>query len=288
MQEITEDYYQNSVLTRRSTRLAQQSDNERIVHLKDAELLKDAEVIRSCLQEYSDEEEKEVVPYKKTPFTEFGGTVGSTFIMISVTLSAFIMNAVCNEQNCSWKINQQQNWRKYTQIGTYVDAITIVACLAYVTVFALLNALPFGGRKVTGLLSKHGRFDYCANGFFIAVVMVLLAFGIEYYNIKLFSFIYEKHLKITSIIVIFGLLLSTYLYIRSFYVPVSALNTHIINNSNLYNFYIGREINPRLFGVLDWKMFLLRYLAVSLVKNYDFFTENKTYIKKPFFFLDTY
>lgn len=260
---LSDSYSQGSVITRRSLRISQQTDNERIVHLKDTELL------RNNLIEYSDEDEKEIVcllPQTKKQVTEFGGSFGAMFFIMSLPLTIIGMNLICNKNGCSW--NSLMETSVSLNPNDYLDGITLLSFIGFINVFFLLNAIPFGGRKITGLLNKHGRLDYCTNGLFILMVILTLSLGLEYCGIRVYGFIYEKYLKIAVSCVLIGIILSTYVYIRSFYVPISALNSHIINNSNLYNFFMGREVNPRLFGILDWKLATFRYLTIAIVSYF--------------------
>lgn len=254
-----DQYCRESITTRRSLRLSQQNDNERIVHLKDTEIL------RSNLIEYSDDDEKEIVcllPQQKQT-TEFGGTLGVMLFTLLLPSIIIGINMICNKNGCNWtSLNHVPK-----QLNDYVDSITFLSFFAFNIVLALLNVVPFGGRKITGLLNKHGKLEYRTNGLLIMIVILAVSIGLEYCDIQVYNFIYENYLKIAVSCVLFSVILSVFVYVRSFYVPMSALNPHIVYNSNLYNFFMGREIHPRFFGILDGKLFLFRYLELGVVRQ---------------------
>jgi len=63
---------------------------------------------------------------------------------------------------------------------------------------------------------------------------------------------------------ILGTILAFGLYIKAERAPIANLNIYASTNSKIYNFWQGREINPRI-GTLDIKLLLIRTSAVGTV-----------------------
>jgi len=63
---------------------------------------------------------------------------------------------------------------------------------------------------------------------------------------------------------IVGTILAIGLYIKAGKAPVINLNIYASTNSKIYNFWQGREINPRI-GALDIKLLLIRASLIGTV-----------------------
>lgn len=66
-----------------------------------------------------------------------------------------------------------------------------------------------------------------------------------------------------------GMILAVGLYIKAGQAPVINLNIYASTNSKIYNFWQGREINPRI-GALDIKLLLIRASHIGAVIIYIF------------------
>lgn len=64
--------------------------------------------------------------------------------------------------------------------------------------------------------------------------------------------------------IIFGIMAAVLLYKRASDVPLFALNPYGNTGTFLYDFWIGREINPGI-GKIDFKLLLIRYSAIGSV-----------------------
>ena len=63
---------------------------------------------------------------------------------------------------------------------------------------------------------------------------------------------------------ILGTILSLLLFVKGGRAPVANLNIHGSTNSVIYNFWQGREINPRI-GPVDFKITLFRTSMIAIV-----------------------
>ncbi|XP_029790781.1 delta(14)-sterol reductase isoform X2 [Suricata suricatta] len=132
---------------------------------------------------------------------------------------------------------------------------------------ALLYMLPVG-KVVEGMpLADGRRLKYRLNGFY-AFLLTSAAVGTAvYWGVDL-HYVYRHFLQFALAAVAFALGLSVYLAVRASRVPPSALAPASSGNA-IYDFFIGRELNPRI-GTFDLKYFcelrpgLIGWVVVNL------------------------
>lgn len=214
------------------------------------------------LTEFSDDEitlkkaeyEKE---NERKKIVEFGGTIGAALLMFLLPVVVYAIHILCNENSCSFM--HFPDFKKYGNVFTYFDLKATLIYFAYMLILSLLTVLPFGGKKVSGLPNKHEKFEYVANTPFCLIVFLLAAIALEVYGIGVVKFINRHYFHFITPSFLLGVVIAVYCYYRSFYVPLSALTANSsLYQKKLYNFFMGREVNPRIFGVLDLKMFTTR------------------------------
>jgi lamin-B receptor len=89
--------------------------------------------------------------------------------------------------------------------------------------------------------------------------------GLEFNNMPITDFITKHLLHICVASILWGFFLTSYAYIQSFYSPFSTLNVHAIGKNTVYAFFIGREVNPRVFGLLDLKIYTIRLTLLGCI-----------------------
>ncbi|XP_018327297.1 lamin-B receptor [Agrilus planipennis] len=280
-------------LVRRSARISQQREVERIVHVKQ-------DLFAQKLAEFSDDDDIKNFKYSNsekmlsmfnTPDRsstsldrvsesrkfekstndlkrfdlldryEFGGSIGALALMCFIPVTVYGINLSCNRNSCSFtKIPDLENLKK---VSSYFDLSAWTAFFVFALALMISSALPFGGKKVTGLLNKEGILEYRMNGLFSAIILSTLTIALSIYGFPVVQIVTEKYFQMITASLIFGILLSVILYLRSRHVSVSALNPHAVTRSHIYNFWMGRELNPRFFGVVDVKMYLYRFVIIS-------------------------
>lgn len=260
----------NSIgLIQRFTRTSQNREIERVVHLKHF----DSVTVSKRLGEFSDEDDvltkksqTELQEFANTKkLMEFGGTYGASSFIVALPLFVIGLNVFCNDEQCSF--TKLPNLEKFKLLSTYFNATAFLSVIAYLILVALLSALPFGGRKVSALPNKQGKFDYVMNGLFSCGVLLLTVCGLELSEVPVAKFIVEHILPLSVASIFYGLIISIYVYIRSFYVPVSALNAHVVGKPGVYGFFLGREINPRIFSSIDLKFLFFRSSIFGMVSE---------------------
>lgn len=228
----------------------------------------DPATVTKRIGDFSDEDEiqekESVKDYDysgQKKYREFGGSIGAGINMILLPLSAIALYMVCDENQCSF--TKLPNWKNYQSISTFWDNLSVLVTISFLLVLTILSAAPFVGRKVPEMPNKHSKYVYIMNGLFIAGITLVTVCGLEVWNIPVADFIVDHifHLLISSILL--SVIISTMLYFRSYYVPISALNTHVAGKSSVYGFFMGRELNPRIFGNVDLKIILFRALLIE-------------------------
>lgn len=270
-----------SNVLRRSTRSSQSKEVERVVHLTKYD------VQGQKLTEFSDEDDialksaesdKEA---ERKKLVEFGGTIGACLFIFLMPLFLYAVHISCNESNCSF--TRLPDFKQYKSISTYFDLRSSLVYFAFLLILSLLTTLPFGGKRVSGLPSKYEKLEYTTNGPFCFIVLLLATVALEMYGIKVVKFINWHYFHFILPAFVYGLLLSIYCYYRSFYVPLSALTTNSsLYQKKLYNFFMGREINPRLLGVVDLKIlsFKTAVIGALILSTACFFQSLKFHVDK--------
>lgn len=258
--------YEDDVSTlgviRRFTRSSQNTDD--IVHLKHFES------VAKPLGEFSDEDEilekkhqSDQHESKTKKITEFGGVYGALLSIFIIPLLTIALYVFCNDTHCDFK--STPNWSKFKLFSTYIDTKSILGIYAYILLLSILSAFPFGGKKVNALPNKDRKFVYVMNGLFSFFILCFVLISLEYKGVKMVNFITNNvfHLFIGGIFL--GLLTAIWVHIRSFYMPVSGLNSYAVNQNGIYSFFLGREVNPRCFGIVDLKLVFFRFFIISTV-----------------------
>lgn len=199
---------------------------------------------------------------KITP-NEFG-QLRTLLSAISILPLFLAFSMFCNEVQCDY--TKSPDWLKYKFLTTYFNVTVIVIILCYLLLIFLIAALPFGGPKMSGLPNKRGKLNYTMNGFFTLIVVGIILFVLETSTgVRVIENVLQKYFQLYVTLIVFGVILSVVLYIRSFYVPLCCLKSDALINSGIYNFYYGREINPRVFGNVDVKLCLYRFCCISAI-----------------------
>ncbi|CAO3693497.1 unnamed protein product [Rhizopus stolonifer] len=187
----------------------------------------------------------------KTNDYEFGGILGAIAMVLFLPLVVLLFSSFNRENeyllkqldiNSIW--DQLKNW-------SYGSIIWYLAIVSQLAVFSTVTP----GEEVEGTVLRDGsRLKYKINAlatfqsFILISVMALRGQGST-----LFSWTRTHFIDITIVSILFSLVISLVVYIKSFYgEPLLALGG---NTGNIiYDFMIGRELNPR-FRSFDLKFF---------------------------------
>lgn len=189
---------------------------------------------------------------------EWGGWFGALLMIFVGPLSILLPQFACSSGRCSIAL-----FRLNKDLKTYLNPNAFLLYAGFLIFMAITSLLPIG-RVIDGQQTRIGRLQYRINGF-LSAVLTLIAFGaVEYKGYKISNFILENSLQLTIVGWIYAVILSIALYIKGGRTSVTNLNMHALTNNRIYDFWQGRETNPRV-GPLDVKFVFLRVTLVGSI-----------------------
>uniref|UniRef100_A0A672K0B8 Delta(14)-sterol reductase TM7SF2 n=1 Tax=Sinocyclocheilus grahami TaxID=75366 RepID=A0A672K0B8_SINGR len=180
---------------------------------------------------------------------EFGGALGATCIPVFLPLTVLYLLSVCRSPAAS-----VLQWPPPLPPAAHLwDPLAAVLIVGWITLQSFLYLLPIG--KVSeGLVLRDGsRLKYAINGFHALSITAVLLLVCLWLGMPL-GYLFELILPLAVCAIGVSYLLSMYLYIRSFWAPQHALSLGGNTGNPLYDFFMGRELNPRI-GDFDLKYF---------------------------------
>ncbi|RLV90440.1 Delta [Spathaspora sp. JA1] len=225
----------------------------------------------------------------ETTHREFSGLPGAIGITLGlptlITFFALITNQTYSIQGINLDINAVLS-QLPQNIEAWIELCFNKQCwTAYLTWFSVLVVLDFilPGTMAKGVELRDGsKLNYKINGPAVSSCFVLMlvarAFQVEGFYLPELQFVYDNQLELTIVTTIFSVLLAVFVYICSF-IPLTKPNgsgtkERILSvNGNtgnpIYDWFIGRELNPRL-STWDIKLFcelrpgMLLWLVINL------------------------
>lgn len=190
---------------------------------------------------------------------EWFGPIGATFLVLSLPLTTIVLNALCGPDACDLLIADFMTPIS-NEIARSIPALPWVLAVetAWILFHCVFYLLPIGERVKGGALRNGKKLTYNMNAihaFFIchAFVLVTHLAGLVDYAI-----IADEFLAFVLGACIISVVLSVFLYAFSFRSSNVLLALGGNTGSAIYDFWVGRELNPRI-GELDLKfMFELR------------------------------
>lgn len=222
---------------------------------------------------------------KKTPPTkkkhyEFGGPLGATAMLFGLPAVCYGLIAACNPKGCSLN---PKTWHSPLEFvpGSSSSTSFIASFAAVALWFAAQAALHLllPGPRIQGVLLPTGRkLEYKLTGFknLLVTLAAALTLGLrENPQTKepWLALCYDYYVPLLTAAVAFSTLLSVALYAVSFRgvggksgekqggrAPGPLLAAHGDTGCAVFDFFIGRELNPRFSSsIFDWKEFCELY-----------------------------
>ncbi|XP_037698657.1 delta(14)-sterol reductase LBR-like isoform X2 [Choloepus didactylus] len=184
----------------------------------------------------------------QTKDLEFGGVLGASFIMLSLPAFLFLLLLMCRQADPSLlnfppPLPALHDLWETRVLGVY---------LFWFFLQALFYLLPIG-RVVEGMPLVNGRrLKYRLNAFYAFLLTSTIIGASVFWGVELY-YVYNHFLQFAVAAIVFSVVLSIYLYVRSLKVPRDELSPANSGNA-VYDFFIGRELNPRI-GTFDLKYF---------------------------------
>lgn len=230
---------------------------------------------------------------------EFGGVPGAFAITTGLPALIILFYFLCNEGYVidGSKINLQAVKSQIFKLDWLQVAFDCQIWKFYLSWFFGLLALDLvvPGIKLQGIaLRDNTKLTYKINGLnfvlILTVALLIRGFLLGGYLPEL-EFVYDNLLQLSVVAILFSFLLATFVYVCS-YIPLRKANgfktkeriLSINGNSSsaFYNWFIGRELNPRI-GPVDIKLFcelkpgLLLWLVINLSTiHHQYWTNNGT------------
>lgn len=181
---------------------------------------------------------------------EFGGPIGTAFLLIVLPLTTYGLYFACpDETHCTVfqlpPLPDVSTLFSWNALGVFV-AWFAFQCVLYICVPGeVAEGLP-----IPRLENK--KLKYKVNGLKAFYISAALFAAVAYFKILPLSFVHDNFVQLLSAAVIFSFALSFYLYLSSFGNKLLAAGGN--SGNPIYDFFIGRELNPRI-GSFDLKYF---------------------------------
>lgn len=207
---------------------------------------------------------EETMPAAQMRDLEFGGVPGVLFLMLSLPVFPSLLLWMCQLEDPS--------------LLNFPPPLPALADLWETRVFGLyllwfflqvlFHILPIGKVAEGTPLSDGRRLKYRLNGFY-AFLLTTAAVGASLFGGIKLDYVYDHFQQFALAATAFSVVLSFYLYIRALKAPWDKLSPNSSGNA-IYDFFIGRELNPRI-GSFDLKFFcelrpgLIGWVIINLV-----------------------
>jgi delta24(24(1))-sterol reductase len=195
------------------------------------------------------------------PHYDFGGPLGVTAMMLGFPLLMWYMWIGATYYNGKFPSEPSMTWSQFANhlfhlayTGAFphrrawiiFETFFVFEGFLYMFmpgVYAKGKPLPHeGGKQLTYYCSAVGSFYFS-----IVVAFVLHFTGI----FKLYTLI-DEFGPIMSVAILTGFIVSAIAYFSA----LARGAQHRMTGNHVYDFFMGAELNPRMFGLLDFKMFL--------------------------------
>ncbi|XP_058389611.1 delta(14)-sterol reductase LBR isoform X2 [Diceros bicornis minor] len=200
----------------------------------------------------------------RTKELEFGGVPGVFLIMLGLPAFLFMLLLMCEQREPSLlsfppPLPALSDLWEPRVFGVY---------LLWFILQALFYLLPIG-KVVEGTpLTDGRRLKYRLNGFYAFILTSVVVGASLFWGVELY-YVYNHFLQFALAATVFSVVLSVYLFVRAWKAPREELSP-ASSGKAIYDFFIGRELNPRI-GTFDLKYFcelrpgLIGWVLVNLV-----------------------
>nr|XP_033792668.1 delta(14)-sterol reductase LBR isoform X2 [Geotrypetes seraphini] len=242
-QNFEQEFEDNQILARYSLRPRGEENKTHVMDSKEENLMEKVSVKRKEME------------------LEFGGKIGTFFMIFILPATVLFLLLICEQKDVSI--------RNMPAFENLWDVRVFGVFLLWFFVQALFYLLPVG-KVVDGMPLSNGKaLKYRINGFY-AFVLTATSVGVSLYFKMGLYYVYDHFLQLAVSATVFSVLLSIYLYVRSYKVPHEELSLAGNSGNLVYDFFMGRELNPCI-GTFDLKYFcelrpgLIGWVVINLV-----------------------
>eukprot|EP01134_Creolimax_fragrantissima_P000311 CFRG0311T1 len=196
---------------------------------------------------------QEVLPPTPRENYVFLGPIGTSFLTSFLPMVVIGLYALCNGDKC---VNLHNIFSENIAPLSLCDFYSPRAIQIFFSWIALQIVLymVLPGKIVKGIILRDGsRLAYRMNGLAAFIVSIVGALVGHYAGFIDLAVAYDEYFALACTSIVFSYALSLYLYATSF-LPNRMLAEGGVSGNPFYDFFMGRELNPRL-GDFDLKVF---------------------------------
>ncbi|KAG7108006.1 hypothetical protein HYQ44_012821 [Verticillium longisporum] len=194
---------------------------------------------------------------------EFGGSAGVLSLMIGFPLLMWFMwiGAACYDGNIPWP-EANQSWVEFGQHLShlvYTDAFPTLRAWRIYWSFFVFEAISYcvlpgvwgWGKPLPHESGKQLKY-YC-NAYFTFHFTIAIIAALHFTGIFRLYTVIDEFGPLLTVSILSGYLVATIAYLSTLLRGAQ----HRISGYPIYDFFMGAELNPRMFGILDFKMFFM-------------------------------
>uniref|UniRef100_A0AAV2K9S9 Delta(14)-sterol reductase LBR n=1 Tax=Knipowitschia caucasica TaxID=637954 RepID=A0AAV2K9S9_KNICA len=194
------------------------------------------------------EEAPPVAPAPAPTTLDFGGKIGAYFWLLF--LPAWVLYVLLQVNQADPSLT---NPPALPALDSFWDAQAFGIVVLWMWFQAVLYILPVGKLSEGMPLRSGERLKYRTNGFFAVTVSAAAVAAGVHQGVD-FTYIHSHFLQLAAAALLISLLLSLYLFVRSCSLSPEQLALGGNSGNILYDFFKGRELNPRIKS-FDLKFF---------------------------------
>jgi Delta14-sterol reductase (lamin-B receptor) len=244
-------------------------------------------------QEFSDEEDEQSFLTAKENNTkalynnrrrqqqeleEFGGQFGCLSLLILLPVFVYFLNYFCTRRECVFRVptkfNVQLSDFTWSAVQDFMSLEVVRDYLVFVCGVCFVHALPLG--RIVKIHNDRGYIEYYFNGLATGLCAIVAVASLQYYNYDVLNVLYRNYQQLICVSVFYAIVTAGWCYVRAnLYVPQLQWNPYAKTQKLLIDYYLGREINPKWFSLIDIKLVHYRAsLVLGLLYSGAFFYKN--------------
>lgn len=186
----------------------------------------------------------------------FGPVIGPLGIMLGLPAVCYSLVFLCHGETC---LTDSKFVMKSIDISVLFTWNALLTFLCWMLFQICLHLLVPGGMAEGVILPDGSRLKYKLTGLtnFFVTIGIAIYFGFFTSSLNL-SWLYDNYVPLMTSAILFSFCLSMYLYASSFMAGRLLAEEGSRTGNPVYEFFLGRELNPRIFS-LDLKEFCELY-----------------------------
>lgn len=207
---------------------------------------------------------------------EFGGPIGAVSQMMSVPILVIAIVTSYEKTGCEFKKFRLHHIS--LDLESYYDLDAIKLVLGYFMFHCVIYAIPVG-RTMTGPVTYSGKnVEYRFNAMLTLILSLATYAALVYWRYPV-TIVYDKMLPIAAFSCLLSFVLNVLLHVKSYAAPDDELNPSAKTGNFIYDFFMGRELHPRIGKYFQFKLLIYRYVVTAWIlihlmyvqKEYDEF-----------------